>query len=185
LEATTSGNSRVDLTLPASSRLEIRSGAAGVWAGENRQTHSMATHNCMTPPQWFSPHLFLQNAAQNSAYSVTYVGAEVRNGEQVQHLAIQLTNLLGGGALTAHLSSVDVYLDAATYLPSSFVFSQHPDENALYNLPVEVQFSGYQAGRGINYPSQIVKLYQGTVLLDLSVSSIAVNPTIPDSDFNF
>ena len=81
------------------------------------------------------------------------------------------------------LSAADVYLDAASYLPAALDFNVHPDANAGLNLPMEIQFSGYKLANGIRTPSRIQKLLQGSLLLDLSITSITINSGLSDTVF--
>jgi hypothetical protein len=81
------------------------------------------------------------------------------------------------------LSQVDVYLDSTTNLPVALDFNVHPDTDAGLDLPVEVQFSGWQLVHGIQVPSHIQKFLQGSLTLDLSGVTISVNTGLAQSDF--
>ena len=86
-------------------------------------------------------------------------------------------------SLIQRLSQVDIYLDSTTNLPVAVDFNTHPDTDANENLPIEIQFSGWQPVSGIHVPSRIQKFLQGSLTLDLSALTISVNTGLPQSDF--
>jgi hypothetical protein len=114
------------------------------------------------------------------------VGQETKQGIAVQH--VQIARLLpaqsvAATALIQRLSQADVYLDAASYLPVAVAFDVHPDNDAGLDIPVEIQFAGWRAGSGIQVPSRIQKLIEGSLVLDLAVGTALVNSGIPQTDF--
>ncbi len=146
----------------------------------------MATHNCWTDPTWFFPGLSLQAALNDPQVAIVYVGSESKAGFAVQH--VRFSRLVPGQranatALIQQLSTLDAYLDAASYLPVAFNFNVHPDDDAGLNLPVEVQFGDYRLINGFRAPSRIQKLYNNSPVLDLAVTSAAVNTGLTDSLF--
>lgn len=189
LQAKVSGlgnESNVLFTLSGGQRQEIRNGIAGVWTGNDGQTHAMALHNCLTDAVWFFPGLALQAAVADPEVGMAYVGAESLGSAAVQH--IQLSRLLPGQAanITAaiqSLSTTDVYLDATSSLPVAVAFNGHPDNDETTNLAVEIQFSSYQSTNGVVAPMHIQKFLQGSLLLDISVTAVTINSGIPDSVF--
>src|SRR5437588_5356259 len=190
LEGHTGYESRIVLSLSAGQRSEVRnfsspppqgkqSGPDGVW-------HTMPLHSCWTDPTWFFPALTLQSALNDQQISVTYVGQGTKAGLAVQH--IRLSRVVPGQTTTAtsliqRLSQVDIYLDSTTNLPVAIDFNVHPDTDAGLDLPLEVQFSGWQPVNGIQVPSHIQKFLQGSLTLDLSGVTISVNTGLPQSDF--
>ena len=78
---------------------------------------------------------------------------------------------------------MDFYLDATSLLPVAIKFNTHPDDDANTNIPVEVDFSSYQAVNGAQIPFHIQKFSQGTLMLDVTVTSVAVNSGVADSAF--
>ena len=80
-------------------------------------------------------------------------------------------------------STMDFYLDAATLLPSAVVFNAHPDNDPGTNIPVEIDFSNYQAISGIAVPLHIQKYLQGSLVTDLVISNAVFNTGLPLSTF--
>jgi hypothetical protein len=101
----------------------------------------------------------------------------------VQFSRLVLGQSPNAAALIQQLSTTDVYFDAVSYLPVVIDFSVHPDNNAGLNLPVEIQFSGYKLANGIRTPSRIQKLLQGSLMLELSVTAVAINSGLSDAQF--
>ena len=117
---------------------------------------------------------------------LAYVGLEQKNGLSVQHL--RLFRVLGGQSanITAtiqSLSAEDIYLDASSYLPLFLHFNAHPDNDFGRSIPAEIVFSAYQKASGILVPGRIQKYFNGSLLLDLSISSATVNSGLSASNF--
>jgi hypothetical protein len=81
------------------------------------------------------------------------------------------------------LSAEDVYLDASSYLPLFLDFNTHPDDDLGRNIPVDIAFGAYQHIGGVTVPTRLQKFLNGTLLLDLSISSAKVNSGLPASNF--
>ncbi len=183
-----SGNSmsRTVLSLTDGQRVEIRNGPAGDWIGTDSVEHPMATHNCWPDADWFYPGLSFQALSTDAGLGIAYVGVESKNGLAVQH--VRLFRIIAGQTadtttLIQGLSAVDLYLDAASYFPLFLDFNLHPDDDLNLNIPVEVQFSNYQAGGGIEVPTHVQKYVNGSLQLDLAISAASVNSGLPPADF--
>lgn len=106
LEATSLGDSRVELSFASGNRIEIRNHSSlplagalppgippaaaepvGEWVGPDGVGHAMAAHNVMTDSAWFFPALTLQRLLAASNYVLSYVGQETHNGAAVLHVA--------------------------------------------------------------------------------------------------
>jgi hypothetical protein len=189
-------DSRIDLSLSSGTRSEVRNASNGApqgsWLAPSGSVNSMAMHNCFTDAAWFFPALTVLSQTSNPNLSITYVGLETKNGVSVQHLnfasvsAVQPTasaGLRGPAASLATLSSTDVYLDSASLLPVALAFNTHPDNDALTNIPVEVDFSNYQAVNGVQIPFRIQKFLNASLFLDLTIQTASLNSGLTDSAF--
>jgi hypothetical protein len=183
------GASRLDMSLSNASRSEIRNLSNGLpqgfWVAPDGNTHTAANHNCMSDAAWFFPPLTVLSQVSNSTYLFNYVGQETRNGNTVQHIrAVQnVSPTFDPSGLIQQLSTEDIYLDATSLLPVALTFNEHPDNNALANIPVEVDFSNYQVVNGVKIPFRIQKYFNGTLLLDVTVQSAALNSGLTNTDF--
>lgn len=221
LEATSAGDSRVELSFSSGNRIEIRNHSAfplpgalpstmpasvaqmpqpvGAWSGPDGILHGMASHNLMTDAAWFFPALALERLAASKTYVLSYFGQETHNGAVLLHVSAmqqfaQNTPTATGGntvgpnpsqlqELVEHLSQMDFYFDPNTLLPAALDFDQHPDGNALSDIPVEVRFSDYESVNGIAAPMDIQKYVNYGLALDLQISDTAINSGLPASAF--
>jgi hypothetical protein len=182
--------SRMDLALSSGTRTEIRDAQTGTklgkWIAPSGSSGMFPLHNCQTDAVWFFPALGSLAGGANVVFS--YIGQETRNGLPVQHIQAytnQPSNALApSGFSLQKLSTLDFYLDATTFLPASITFNVHPDNNAAGNLPVEIDFSNYQQINGINVAMHIQKYLQGTLLVDLTLSSATFNTGLSLSTFS-
>jgi len=181
---TTSVASRMDLSLSAGTRSEIRSsaegGPVGSWAGHDGVSHAMANHNLMTDPGWF-PAFAIGNLLSSSNITLTYVGEESRNGASVVHISAseQFSNLpADSAAFMQHLTAVDLFLDPSTFLPVSYVFNSHPDNNAGLHIPMEIRYSNYKNVGGVQIPFHVQRFVNNTLTLDLQFQNASLNTGI-------
>lgn len=185
LEAAGTSESRVTLSLTSGQRLEIRSDGQGAWATGDGVEHAMALHNCWAPGNWFAPAALLRGLIAGG-YTLSYSGREEIGGAAVEHIVSSApAGAQSGGesAVIQQLSSLDIYLDAATYLPSALKFNLHPDGDYTRSIPVEVRFGDYRLVNGVNIPFHIQRYLNRTLQLDFSASGAALNSGLPPSDF--
>jgi hypothetical protein len=188
LRALGTSESRMDLALSSGTRTEIRDAQTGValgqWINPDSTSGAFAFHNCQTDSAWFFPAL--GSLAAGSNVVLTYIGQETRNGGAVQHIQsyVYQPNQPSAGPTPQQLSTMDFYLDASTLLPVAIAFNAHPDNNALANLPIEVDFSNYQSINGVAVPMHIQRHQQGNLQVDLVVTGATFNTGLPLSIFN-
>ncbi len=188
LKALGLAQSRMDLVLPSGTLAEVRTIAngspQGFWA-LNGVVRPTANHNCLTDAAWFLPQLSVLGSQSLNPNSVlTYKGQETRAGRSVQHLHYFSQAPGDPTGLPQHLSAEDIYLDASSLLLVALVFNAHPDNNAATDITVELDFSDYRAVSGLNVPFRIQKIFNGTLLLDLTVQSAAFNSGLTNSAFS-
>jgi hypothetical protein len=170
--------SRVDLLLNTGNRSDIFNdtlGPQGEWIDSNGNANPYSPFNCMTDAAWFFPALSSLAFTANIAQTITYIGQETVNGESVQHLQ----SVWSSGPA----STIDFYLDASTMLPVQINFNSHPDNDATTNIPYQITFSNYQAVNGSQIPYHIQEYFNGSLLLDFTVTNAALNTGLSDSLF--
>ncbi len=148
----------------------------GGWSGPDGVVHQIAYHNLVNDWGWFPLFSVVAGSSQNSV--VTLIGNESRNGQSVIHISVaqQFHSLPPDSAsLMAHLSQVDIFLDAATLLPAAITYAIHPDDNALQDIPVELQFSSYGSISGVQVPHEIRKFINNSLALDLQFKTATFN----------
>jgi len=191
LKALGTSSSRMDLSLSDGSFSEIRSSPngppEGQWLAPTGSYNDMAMHNCFTDAAWFFPALTVLSQTSNPNLSITYVGQQIKNGISVQHLQFALSSGLqvpGSCDPLSTLSSTNVYLDSSSLLPVAIAFNTHPDNNALLNIPVEIDFTNYQAVKGVQVPFHIQKFLNGSLFLDMTIQTANVNSGLTVSAFS-
>jgi len=179
-----SGATRLDFIFPSGARSEFRSfssnASVGGWSGPDGVSHSIPDHNLVNDWGW-SPAFTLAAAADGQNSVVTLVGSETRNGQAVIHIvASQKFPALSSdvASLTQHLSQIDIFLDATTHLPVSFVYNIHPDDNALSDIPLELRFLDYRAVSGGRVPFHVQKFVNSSLTLDLQFENATFNADI-------
>jgi len=191
MKAMAAGESRMDLTLSASNRSEIRSvdsngNLLGAWSGSDGIQHAISYDNLLTDSSWFFPALTLNRLLNNTAVVGTYIGQETLNGQSVLHVSLSQppAGLTGQqAALPQHLTQMDFYLNPTTMLPVALSFTTHPDNNALLDIPVQIQFSNYQNIGGVQIPFLVQKFLNGSLSLNLQVQSATLNSGLSASAF--
>lgn len=189
LKATVIGQGRVDLSLSNGSRSEVidasQAAPTGNWCGTDGTWHAMVTHNLYSDPTWFFPSFLINRVLSSSSYAISPMDPETQNGVAVEHVQIyQQPGFTSQAAPTIQsLSGIDIYLNASTLLPVSISFNTHADNNALVNVPIQIDFSNYQTVQGISVPYHIQKYINNGLVLDLTVSSVQVNSGLSTSNF--
>ncbi len=188
LTALGTSESRMDLTLGSGTRTEVRDAQTGSqlgqWINPDGSSGLYAPQNCWTDAVWFFPALGSLAAGPNVVLS--YVGQETRNGSEVQHIEsyIYQANWPAGVTPTAmQLSIMDFYLDAGSFLPVAVTFNAHPDNDANTNVSFEVDFANYQSQSGVMVPMHVQRLQQGSLMVDLMLSSASFNAGLSLSRF--
>jgi hypothetical protein len=188
LRALGTSNSRMDLRLSDGTYSEIRTAQSGAlqgqWLAPGGSYNNMAAHNCITDAAWFFPSLSVLTQLSNPNLIATYIGQETKAGVGVYHLQLSIQSPTDPTGLLQQLSAEDVYLSASTYLPLALVFQTHPDNDALTNILVEVDFSNYQAVNGVQIPFHIQKSLNGSLFLDMSIQSATLNSGLSVSAFS-
>jgi hypothetical protein len=187
LEGAAYDQSKASFAFASGPRAEIRNGPAGAWSAADAQNHAIAIHNTWTAAAWFAPSLIVQSWVQDSSFSLVSVGAESRDGSQVQHVrAAHYPSVASASDIAsgiARLSIMDLYLDSQSLLPVELTFNTHPDNDLNVDLPVRVTFGGYQTFAGLVAPARIQSFLQNSLLLDISVSATTANNGLGPGDF--
>jgi hypothetical protein len=187
-QASGNGKSLEDANLDGGPRQQVRNGPAGYWTDSEGQQHPLAIHNCWTDAPWFFPGLSQQGLASDPQVSIFYVGLESRDGVALHHLRLFRTLPDQKPTMTTliqRLSTIDLYLDSASYLPLIVALQTHPDDDLNIDIPVEIQFGDYRLVNGANVQFHIQKFLQRTFLLDITLSSAVADSGLSESLFAF
>ena len=188
LEAKGTGESRVDLSLSGGSRSDVRNiangGPAGAWSKNGSAATAYAQHNAWSDAAWFFPASSSLSQTATPQFVFSYIGQEQHNGATVQHISTyQLPPSGLSNSPIARLSAMDFYLDSVSYLPVAVAFNLHSDTNMGIDIPVEIRFANYQLVSGVQVPFHFQRLLNGSLVLDVTVTSAAINTGLQDSLF--
>lgn len=192
LAALNGAGGRIDMALTEGRRSEIinqlQRAPVGQWSGPDGTPYAMALHNCWVPADWFFPALALSEALNDPTVALGDLGVVSRDGVAVRQLRFLRVPATQQGAADAvaliqRLSAVDVYLSTVNGLPVALDFNLHPDDNAAIDLAVEIRYGSYQQLNGILLPTHIEKLVNNSLALDLSITSLTLNPGLSPADF--
>jgi hypothetical protein len=189
LKALSTGSARADFSLSSGPSSELQNVSAaqpsGNWSGPDGVAHPIPFHNLLSEPAWFFPTLAISRRL-SAGYVVTDLGPETRNGREVEHISVSQnppSQFPAGPLSFQHLTQLDFYLDSVTFLPDAITFNIHPDNNALLDIPVEIDFSDYRPVSGVQIPFHIQKFLNNSLLLDFQVQSAAINSGLSASEF--
>ena len=182
LHANADGSYSVQLQLDNGIRTESQtsfaSGPSCTFSGQDAVVHASAGHNCMNGVAWFMPDISLFGGHQANSVA-TFLTAENNASQPFLHLRQQQTPQTSLDTSTqqllVHLSTVDLYLDPLTSLPSIADFKIHPDQNAAADISVQVLFTNYQTIDGVQIPFRIQRYINGLLNLDLTVTHASAN----------
>lgn len=183
LKARARGQSRIDLALGGGPRSEIRTNdplnpqyetlASGQWA-------SRAYHNSWVDANWFFPALSALVVGPHNGFVLGTVSDSAHLYAQFQ-IANQRPGIT---SQIQALSTVLYEVEPSTLLPAAIHFYTHPDDNLVVNIPIDVHFSDYRVVSGVQVPFRIQRYVNGTLQLDVTISSATINPGLADSDFS-
>ncbi len=186
-KGTLSGSTRTDINLATGTLTEIRtvasSGPTGTWSRGDGEQHALAEHNLMTDPAWCSPLLVEERLLSNSSIVVSYVGTQDGLAHFSAYQPAPVETPTASSSLVQHLSQLDLYIDPKTFLPSKLTLSTHPDNNALVDLQVRIEFSNYQTVNGVTVPMHVQRYLNGSLALDIQIENVAVNSGLSATGF--
>jgi hypothetical protein len=163
---------------------------AGSWSGPDGLPHGIASHNTSSDPTWFFPALTVSRLISSRSYIFSYVGSENINGQSVFHISMmQQTALLQGAPLGIEnlgqrLSQMDLYLDPTTFLPTVLAFYVHPDNDALFDIPIEIHFSNYRLIDGIQVPLTVQRYINNDLVIEFRLDNLTLNSGLAPSAFD-
>jgi hypothetical protein len=187
LTSAANGSSQMQLSLATTGQItETQTGtgssATCQWSGEDAVVHSVDLGNCWRPALWFLPPLSLQPSVLSNEQAITDLGeGTVGSGETVyRHLQGQITpsgSWPSSNALSELISrtTTDIGLDPTSFLPAVLAYSVYPNSGAPVSIPIEIYYSDYHAVAGVQIPFHIERYLNGSLQLDIHVSSATVN----------
>ena len=72
-------------------------------------------------------------------------------------------------------STADLGLDPKTRLPAVLSYTTRPDNGAAIPIAVEIHYTNYQAINGVQIPFTIERYVNGSLQLEIAVTSAQIN----------
>jgi hypothetical protein len=177
------GESRVDLNLNSGTRSDVRTMTngmpTGAWKRNSATVAPYAQHNCWTDAAWFFPALSSLTQTANPSFIFKYVGQEQHSGLNTQHIQVFQT----GSPQIQSLSTIDFYLDPTTSLPLAVASDARADNDVNTRISNEIRFAQYQAVNGIQVPFHLQRVFNNSLILDVSVTSASISTGLSDTIF--
>ena len=182
-QAKGTGESRADLNLSSAMRSDVRSVTNGVpsgaWKSNTAASSPYAQHNCLTDSAWFFPALSALTQTANPSFVFKYVAQEQHNGVSTQHIQVFQT----GSPQIQSLSTMEFYLDSTSSLPLAVASDARADNDVNTRIPNEIRFAQYQSVGGIQVPFHFQRVFNNSLNLDVSVTSVSINTGLSDAVF--
>jgi hypothetical protein len=185
LNAASTGLSQVQLSLAAlGTHIEAQSGQgtdiACTWTGNDGVSHNIDPGNCWKPLVWFLPAISLQPSSLPTTLGALDLGSSKVgfSAATYRHLQTELVLPNLTSTLTTEMmqrSTVDVGLDPVSLLPAVLSYSIRPDNGAPIDIAVEIHYSNYKSISGVQIPFTIERYVNGTLQLEVTVSSAQAN----------
>ncbi len=150
----------------------------------NSTTTSIPLERAATSQSVCFPLPFLAAALANSGDSIQYVALETSGQQSLQHIRIQNTFASQPTFQQfASFATFDVWLDASTSLPQRISFARRNGGGSTPSISVDAFFSAYKTTSGPAYPTQINLSLNGTPWTTITITSVAFNTGLTDSNF--
>jgi hypothetical protein len=120
-------------------------------------------------------------------FSIQYVGTATVGNSQADQLRISFVVPEQDGKadeIEALLSGADLYLDSTTHLPVRLTTRAFGMTGIQNSLAIDTYYSSYGQYQGLSFPAQINEYANGVLSRSITVTSVQINPTFPDSDFS-
>lgn len=144
------------------------------------------SENAMHQRPTHLPALLLAYELARPDCLVTYVGSEVFQSRQVQHLELARVFHSGKSKLDAKLTSdskIEVYVDAQTLTVSKVSYVLLSDTDWRRGVPLEIEYGNYKVLNGIMVPLTQKIFFNGRPDSELDITSASFNTAVPETDF--
>jgi hypothetical protein len=174
---------RVDATLPEGVRTWAVCNGAGFVAEASGSTRAIAYENAVNMGSLTFPYAYLTFAEGDPDTNIAYVGLEVQNGAQVQHIQFQKMFASDEAGVLSKLTVRDFYFDAMSLALVSTKDMVHPKDKATIDGSHEVDFSNYQKVNGILVPYSVSESVDGRLVERIELNQFEFNVGLQDSSF--
>ncbi|HEY1938765.1 MAG TPA: hypothetical protein VGJ33_12585 [Candidatus Angelobacter sp.] len=180
LQANANGQITMTLDLPSGNRVETQNAFSEsqrqcTWSGADTVVHISPIHQCWVAAPWFLPQITMQTGAGASDDVASIIQTGNSNIIRLHHERhVMDVDNAQTAQFIAHLSAVELDIDAVTGLPVTMAYAAHPDNDGGKDLSVEVHYSSYGNFSGVTVPTRIQKFINHALVLDLHISEVQV-----------
>jgi hypothetical protein len=183
LEAWASGAATTTMQLASTgTRIESQTAfgpaMACTWSRSDGVQHIIPAESCWKSLVWFLPDVSFQPGLLPGVLGMSDLGSDSYAGNPTRHLQGQLvfTNLpIDFVQRVMPDTTADLMLDPSSFLPEGMTYTVHPIDGTLADIPVDVRFADYRKVNGVEIPFSIQRYFNGTLQLDISISTAAAN----------
>ena len=144
------------------------SGSACTWQDAAAAQHDVDPGNCILPAWFFPEPQILTAVGGTSEWTVSSVSTSGVPHLLCAYSATPAPNI-------AQPPTMDIELSPDTLLPASASFNLHPDGRSNIDIPVVISYQDYRLTNGVMIPFRIQKTLNGTLVLDLTITTATVN----------
>lgn len=172
------------MTTPTiTSEFVYSSGLANASDGKTRKASSL--ERAQTAQSTIFPLPLLASALQNPDTAFTYLGEENIDGADAVHL--QFWNTFASDPQRQWLASLpkkDVWISTATGLPLRISYTVQDGRGpTVPTQRIETTYEKYQSISGVTYPLAITRTLNGSPWLTITITQVAFNNGLSDSNF--
>lgn len=178
------GQFRLEATLPSGLQTwTVRDGQA--FMKDASGTATPASFHAPTFENLVFPLQIAVTALQDTTIGLVYVGMETTNGGEVHHIRVirPVTGNANPTDVEGRAATTDVFIDSNTLQATSLSGVAFMKERVGVTCPREIQYSNYQAAKGILVPFSITELIAGQQTFNIQLSQVSFNSSLTDSDF--
>ncbi|HVB32766.1 MAG TPA: hypothetical protein VNJ52_00120 [Patescibacteria group bacterium] len=176
---------RMDSTLPNGTQSWVINHLSGVLVTIDGKPHDLAPYNLINVGDLTIPAIRIAAAANDPSTGISYLGEHTVNGHETYE--VQLTpaanpafapiqGLAGAGA-------IDLFVDATNFELIEETETLHGRRNVPQTYEQEIDFADYQPEDGVLVPLSVSEIFAGQPTWKVTVSSVAFNVGLSDSDF--
>jgi hypothetical protein len=131
------------------------------------------------------PALLLTHELPRAEVSLTYVGLEEVEGRQTYHVRVARVSNLGNPVdeqITKN-SELDLFIDAQTFLVLKVYYIHLSETDWRRGVPMEIYYGDYRNVDGVLVPFHQRKVFNGTTISEIRITSVRFNVGLADTDF--
>jgi hypothetical protein len=129
--------------------------------------------------------LLLAHELARSDLSLAYIGLEAVEGHQAHRVRVARVSNLGSPVdeqITKN-SEIDLFVDAQTFLVLKVSYIHLSETDWRRGVPMEIYYDDYRNVDGVLVPFYQRKVFNGTPISEMRITSVAFNVGLADTDF--